>query len=132
MKQQKNNFHINNEINGSLDTVRMPFISIKEDILGPTYELSLAFVDPKKAQELNITYRKKEYIPNILSFPLDVNSGEIIICPKVAKAQAPLYKKTFENYILFLFIHGCFHLKGYTHGSLMEREEKKIREKYLV
>lgn len=46
----------------------VPFLAIKEKVLGKKYELSIAFVSPAKAQAINIAQRGKDYIPNTLSF----------------------------------------------------------------
>ena len=52
---------------------------IKENILGKKYTLSLVFIGDKLSKTLNQDYRQKDYGANILSFPLDKNSGEIFI-----------------------------------------------------
>ena len=38
---------------------RVPFLAIKEKVLGKSYDLSISFVDEKAAQDLNKTYRNK-------------------------------------------------------------------------
>ena len=118
-------FSISNTTKGKLP--RLPFVMMKEKVLGKNYELSLVFVSPAKAKKLNLEYRKKTYVPNILSFPLNDSSGEIFICLDVAKKEAPLYDLNFEKFVGYLFIHGLFHLNGMEHGSTMEKSEKKLR-----
>lgn len=108
------------------------FKSIKDKALGKKYELSVAFVTPKESHAINKASRKKDKPTNILSFPLGKQSGEIIICPKVAKKEAPDFERTYTNYLLFLFIHGCVHLKGFDHGSRMEAEEQKVRKAFGI
>ncbi len=103
----------------------LPFKAMKEAILGATYELSLTFVGEKRAQTLNKQYRNKEYIPNVLSFPLNTQTGEIYITPKVAEKEAYRFSLSPKGYIGYLFIHGLLHLKGYPHGATMDRLEKK-------
>ena len=110
----------------------LPYKKIKEDILGNNYQLSLAFVGACRAQKLNASYRNKTYIPNVLSFPLSENMGEIFITPTVARKEAHRFSMTPEGYIGFLFIHGCLHLKGYTHGATMEEAEEKYCKKYAL
>lgn len=105
----------------------VPFRDIKEKVLGKSYELSLVFVPPALAKELNQKHRKAEYVPNVLSFPLSKTSGEIFICPTIAKAEAPKFERTADEFLADLFIHGLFHLKGLAHGSKMERQEARIR-----
>jgi rRNA maturation RNase YbeY len=118
-------FTISNATKGKLP--RLPFAIMKEKVLGKKYDLSLVFLTPAKAKALNIAHRQKTYTPNILSFPLDKQSGEIFICLSVAKKEAPQYSLDFENFVAYLFIHGLFHLKGMEHGSTMETSEKKVR-----
>lgn len=107
-----------------------PYQKMKEDILGKKYGLGLIFIGEKRAQELNITYRKKDYIPNVLSFPNEKDSGEIYICPAVAKRQAAKFDMTPNGYIAFLFIHGLYHLKGHDHSDDMDTLEQKAVRKY--
>ena len=42
--------------------------TIKKDILGKDYSLSVAYISEKKSQELNNHYRQKDKPTNILSF----------------------------------------------------------------
>lgn len=110
----------------------LPFLDIKNNILGKKYELSLVFADKKTAVKLNQQYRNKDYTPNILSFPYSKNTGEIFIHLPTAKKQAPDFDMDFDTYLVFLFIHGCLHLKGMEHSSTMEEYEKKILNKLYL
>jgi len=103
----------------------LPLALIKRAVLGAKYELSLAFVGEKRATSLNQTYRQKSYVPNVLSFPLTATTGEIFICPTVAKREAAKFSLTPDGYVAYLFIHGCLHLKGLDHGDTMDRLERK-------
>lgn len=101
------------------------YAKLKEKILGKKYALSLVFSDLKTIQKLNIAYRGKDYVPNVLSFPLSPTSGEIYICPEIAAKEAAEYGHTAAEHIKYLYIHGCLHLKGLPHGPEMDRLEKK-------
>ncbi len=109
-----------------------PYDTIAAAILGKKYNLSLTFIGPARAQELNTTYRQKDYTPNVLSFPLDEATGEIFICPAVAKKQAKDFDLSVDGYIAFLFIHGCVHLKGHDHGDTMDKLEKKYVKQFNI
>lgn len=124
------NFSLINKTKGKLP--RLPFLLMKEAVLGKEYELSLVFVDDKESRTLNMENRGKDYVPNVLSFPLNDTSGEMFINPKEAKRQAKEFDRTPENMIGFLFIHGLCHLKGMTHGSKMEAVEAKFRKIFGV
>lgn len=104
---------------------RLPYQEIQEKILGKSYALSLIFIGEKRAQALNTKHRKATYVPNILSFPLTKDAGEIYITPNVAQKEASKYEMTSTGYVGYLFIHGLLHLKGYPHGATMEKLEKK-------
>jgi len=110
----------------------LPFLAIKNHILGQKYDLSLVFAPKKMVTEFNVEYRDKEYTPNILSFPYTKTSGEIFIHLPTAKKQAPDFEMDFETYLVFLFIHGCLHLKGSSHSSTMERKERQILQKLYL
>lgn len=114
---------ITNKTKGKLPG--LPFVSIKEAILGKKYDFGLTFISPVAQRKLNKTYRGKDDTTNILSFPLSKNSGEITIDLLKAKSEAHLFEMTQVEFIKYLFIHGCLHLKGYEHSSTMEKEEKK-------
>ena len=115
---------------------RLPVLLLKNDILGKSYNLSVAFVDEKTSQEINRKYRKKNKPTNVLSFSLGKNDGEIILCPDVIEKETAKFGKTFRNLFGFLVIHGMLHLEGHEHSSKlgreeMEKEETKYDQKYF-
>ncbi len=103
----------------------IPFATIKDHILGPKYELTLALIGRTRAKALNQRSRGKSYTPNVLSFPLTKTTGEIYLCPAVAAREASAFGRTTTAQLTFLFIHGLLHLKGYDHGATMERLEEQ-------
>ncbi len=108
------------------------FQKMKDKILGKDYDLSWAFITPKKIQELNRIYRGKNMPTDILSFPLSKKEGEIYLCKSESRKEAKNFDRDYENFIDFLFIHGLVHLKGYDHGSTMERIEAKFRKEFGI
>ena len=100
-----------------------PYEAMKQKILGSKYELSLAFVGKDRAATLNKINRHKSYTPNVLSFPLTEDVGEIIICPETAKKEASKFRLSTDGYVAYLFIHGLLHLKGYDHSDTMDKLE---------
>jgi len=125
-------FSIINELKGTPQACGVPFLLYKNKILGKKYELDLVFVSDKKIHALNKTYRKVDSSTDILSFPVDKNSGEIFICEKIAKRKAKDFEREYNNFIAFLFIHGCVHLLGYDHGNKMETVENKFRKIFKI
>ena len=109
-----------------VQTPQLPFAKVATKILGPKYTLGLVLVSPLECRKLNKTYRHHDYATNVLSFPLSPTEGDIVINLTQARAEAPKYSHTELDHTLFLFIHGCLHLKGLTHGSIMNKEEEKF------
>jgi len=108
------------------------FKLIKNAVLGVGYELDINFVGPRESQKVNAGYRAKDKPTNILSFPFDPKSGQIIICPAVAKKEAAVLGLTPGNYLQYLFIHGLLHLKGFDHGSTMEQKEQEYSTQFKL
>jgi len=105
---------------------RLPFVYMKEAILGKNYELGVSFLSPKKQKEINFKYRSINKTTNILSFPLSKKSGDITFDLAKVKRDAPLFDMTYPKFLKYLFIHGLLHLKGFDHSSIMEEQEQKF------
>ena len=105
---------------------RLPFEAMARVTLGNKYELSLVICGDSLAQRMNKTYRQKTYKPNVLSFPLSKHEGEIFLNAQCAKREAKKYGTTVQKRLALLFVHGCFHLKGFKHGTEMEAAEQKV------
>ena len=116
-------FTILNKTKGKLP--RLPFVSVKNKILGEKYELSLTMLGAQEQRKINRTYRGIDETTNILSFVLSKSSGEITLDPVKIKKDAILFNMTYDQFFIFLFIHGCLHLKGLEHSSKMESLEDK-------
>lgn len=116
----------------NLSRSRTPVFPYKRvvEMLAPGWDISLAFVPPKRAAGLNKKLRQKTYEPNVLSYVTGTKSGEIIICPIVAKREAPEYGMRYPTFVGFLFIHGILHLIGMRHGSTMEKAERQALARF--
>ena|SRR3989344_5550708 len=104
---------------------------LAQEILGKKYSLSVAFIGEKKSREINKRYRRKNAPTNVLAFPLEKNTGEILLCKKVIKKDAKKSGVAYQEFLEYLVIHGMLHLKGMRHGSIMEKLERKYNEKYF-
>lgn len=105
--------------------VNKRFAQIKNKILGIAYDLSVASVTAPRMRALNKQYRKKAGVTDILAFPLSKRSGEMVLHLPTVRVKAKQFHYTYEQYLVFLFIHGCLHLKGLDHGRAMERAEDR-------
>ncbi len=124
-------FEFQNNTKSSLPQSELFFVKIKEEILKKDYDLSFVLVGDKKSKELNLKYRNGNYIPNVLSFPIDKNTGEIFINPNQAKKECAKFEMTYKKFLVYLFIHGCLHLKGLDHGKKMDVLEAKYLKAFV-
>jgi|SRR3989344_798490 len=109
---------------------RIPFEEIALAVLGSRYELSLVLCGDTLATRMNAAYRKKTYKPNVLSFPLDKNEGEIFLNIRKAQREARQFNVPFPARLALLFVHGCYHLKGLRHGRIMEVAEQNTLRRF--
>lgn len=63
------------------------------------------------------------------------NSGEIYISRGIAYTQYKDFNISYKKYLTLLIVHGCLHLKGYTHGTKKDLEnmlqlEHELTDKY--
>jgi len=102
-------------------------------------ELSLALVGNAEIQRLNAKFRKKNYPTDVLSFPAEDGLsgavrllGDVIISVDKARQQARERRRTLDEEMATLLIHGVLHLLGYDHersakdARIMERLEKQV------
>lgn len=81
-------------------------------------ELSIAFVGQKKAKELNQQYRQKDYIPQVLGFPMskekDVDGiyrlGDIVICTQKLHYETKYLGMTLDEVLYAWLQHGVENL----------------------
>jgi rRNA maturation RNase YbeY len=107
------------------------FHAIKDDILGTRYRLSIVFVGDTLSRRLNRDHRGKDKPANILSFSLNNKAGEIFINLHRGQKDAHRFEKGYNEFVMYLFVHGCLHLKGYDHGPAMEHAENIAMAKFF-
>lgn len=115
---------ISNHTKQSLPAIDYDHLVTK--ILGRRYNLSIAFIGSHRSHQINLTYREKNHPTNVLAFPLEKTSGEILLDLTTAKKTAKKFAQDYLFHLNYLLIHGMLHLKGYDHGSTMEDEEKRL------
>ncbi len=111
---------------------RLPFLAIKEHVLGKRFILSLVIIGDARSRTLNRRYRNKDRPANVLAFPIAENEGEIFLNLRRAAIDAPRFNEKPRTFVAHLFIHAMLHLKGYQHGGTMEQAEQKIMRTFDV
>lgn len=97
-------------------------------------EINVVFVSNEEIQELNQTYRNKNYPTDVLTFPNGEGNqlGDIIISLEKTEEQRIAYQHSFERELGFLFCHGILHTLGYDHQTEEQEEEMNaLQEKIL-
>lgn len=101
-----------------------------------TLDIYITDIDEGKA--LNLQSRNKDYATNVLSYPSDlpvdllqvlpeISLGELILCHNVVESEALAQKKTFENHLTHLIVHGILHLLGFDH-EISEADADQMEE----
>ena len=108
-------------------------------------ELTLTFVDRVEMAELNEQHLGKSGPTDVLSFPLDADElstssvgtvpvllGDVVICPDVARAQAPSHAGSLDDELALLVVHGVLHVLGHDHAEADEAEAMRAKELALL
>lgn len=113
-------------------------------------DLDLVVVDVEEMAELNATHMGHDGPTDVLSFPLDaddvlagvaaddrggaagppVHLGDVVLCPEVARRQAPEHCGSEEAELALLVIHGVLHILGHDHAEPDEAEVMERRERH--
>lgn len=98
--------------------------------------VSIAFIGDKRMRRLNLETRGYDKATDILSFPEDKNIrkeflGEVIIDYAQIKRQAKIFSDSVEQELIFILVHGLYHLLGYEDATekgkqTMDRLGKKF------
>lgn len=108
----------------------LPYEQIATEALGGDFDVSLVTIGNTRSRTLNRTHRGKDKATNVLSFPLSKKEGEMFLDLSVIRREATKSGERFAEYLLYIFIHGLFHLAGYDHGSIMENKERKLLSRW--
>ena len=116
-----NTILINHRNNWGLDeklVLKLANKALEEKGFNKDVELSIYFVGRKKAQNLNINYRKMSYIPQVLGFPMSkekdvdgkIRLGDIVICTQKLKYEVKFQKSNLDVVLYSWLIHGVENL----------------------
>lgn len=129
-----------------------------EGVRGGT-ELSIFFVTADDMADLNAEHMGAEGPTDVLSFPIDggavvdvdtgggsrgpdrpdpdrsdlpVLLGDVVICPEVARVQAPKHAGNVDDELALLVVHGILHVLGWDHRDEQERTAMWQRQRELL
>ncbi|MEA9355449.1 rRNA maturation RNase YbeY [Bacteriovorax sp. PP10] len=104
--------------------------------------MTMTLCGKTKIRTLNKQYRQKDYVTDVLSFPIydnlrpdkkprgrnlsQMDLGDLVICKEKALSQAREFEITYEQEVVHLAVHGFLHLIGFDHE--ISNKEEKIME----
>ena len=99
-------------------------------------ELGVCMVAAAESARLNARFRGRDRPTNVLSFPAAALPtprprpplGELVICPRVLRAEARAQQKTLRAHWAHLVVHGALHLAGYDHEQAAQARRMERRE----
>lgn len=103
-------------------------------------ELSLLFTDDEAMRKINARWRDKDAATNVLSFPAvplvpgrmpAPMLGDIVFARETIAREAKEGRRSFQDHLAHLVVHGYLHLFGYDHvepadAEVMEGLETRI------
>lgn len=104
-------------------------------------ELSMVFTDDDHIRQINAQWRRKDQATNVLSFPaFDIKIGEtpgpmlgdIVLARATIEREAVADRKSFDDHLTHLIIHGLLHLVGYDHEEASEAETMEQIEREIL
>lgn len=133
---------------------------LKAEGVGRDTEVSLLFVDQTAMAELNKRFLGKDGPTDVLAFPIDDDVyegarlpdnlgpapgpagddpsdlptllGDVVVCPAVARRNAPAHAGTYEDEVALLVVHGILHLLGRDHVDDDDAAQMESREQELL
>lgn len=98
------------------------------------FEGAVRFVGNEEGQELNRTYRHKDYATNVLTFDYQhepTAQADIVIATAVIEKEAKEQNKSFREHLAHMLIHSVLHAQGWDHltdeeAEAMEKVETEI------
>ncbi len=98
-------------------------------------ELSLVFVNEKRAKKINFEFRGVNKATDVLSFLGDgfVSLGELVFCLSKVHEKAQNSGLQVKHYMALMLTHGVLHLLGYEHenDAVREKEMFKLQNKIM-
>ena len=106
---------------------------------GRNVEVGVLFAGDAEAAKMNAQWRRKDYAPNILSFPAPTGMdaplgepkplGDLILAAGTVAREAEEQGKPLTSHLTHLIVHGTLHLLGFDHvadGDALRMETAEI------
>ena len=115
----------------------------EKNVTNENTEISVSFVSVEVITGLNRQYRNSNKVTDVLSFPqyesaCDIPEsgkallGDIVICTDQALLQAHEFGHSPERELVYLLVHGIFHILGCNHIGDEETKRMRIMEEKVM
>lgn len=116
-------------------------IVLEKEELPPGAEVSIVLVDDEQIRTYNAHYRGIDKPTDVLSFPQfapgenpememgEYPLGDIMVSLERAAVQAADHGHSLTREVVYLVVHGLYHLLGYGHESPPQQRVMRAREK---
>jgi probable rRNA maturation factor len=103
-------------------------------------ELSIALVDDAEMRRLNAAWRGRDRATDVLAFPLEEGPpaarrgwllGDVVIDVETAARQARARRRSLDDEVARLLVHGALHLVGHDHVRPGEARRMRAEERRL-
>ena len=83
-------------------------------------DITVRIVDAPEAQDLNRSYRGKDYATNVLTFDYAMEPlvhADLVLCAPVVAREAQKQGKSLQAHYAHLIVHGTLHAQGWDHET---------------
>ncbi len=97
--------------------------------------VTIRIVGLAEGRLLNLTYRKRDYATNVLTFVFSDAppfEGDVALCAPVITREARAQRKTVAAHYAHMVVHGLLHLQGYDHENSKDAATMERRERTLL
>ncbi|MEI6620001.1 MAG: rRNA maturation RNase YbeY [Betaproteobacteria bacterium] len=99
-------------------------------------DITVRIVDAPEAQDLNRSYRGKDYATNVLTFDYSrapLVHADLVLCAPVVAREALAQGKSLQAHYAHLIVHGTLHAQGWDHeNSLADARAMEAHEVALL
>ena len=108
---------------------------------GAPLQVDVTLTGDAELKRLNARWRGKNKPTNVLSFPADTETraaggarllGDVIVAAGVAVAEARAERKSLDDHLDHLVVHGVLHLMGYDHEAVAQAREMEGLERRIL
>jgi probable rRNA maturation factor len=98
-------------------------------------QIALRIVDEAEGRALNLSYRRRDYATNVLTFDYQRAPqvmADIVLCAPVVAREARAQRRALDAHYAHLVVHGALHALGFDHERATEARRMQRRETEIL